>query len=544
MVGPRRVLTSARATRRYRHGYRFGAGRALAVACPGDLLEQWRVFQACVRADVIVIVQASNTGLTGGSTPHGDDYDRDVVIISTRRITGVHLIDEARQAVCLSGSTLDQLERRLAPLGREPHSVIGSSCIGASVVGGVCNNSGGSLIQRGPAFTQFALYGRVNEDGEAELVNHLDLALGETPEAILTRLQTGDFSPDEVGHPPGRAASDHDYAQRIRDVSEDTPARYNADPDRLYEASGSAGKVMVFAVRLDTFKRPERTAVFYIGVNEPAILTRLRREVLSGFAVLPVAAEYMHRDCYDLARDYGKDAFLAIRLVGAARISTFFDIKSWLDGVLPRFLTDRLLQGLGRLMPEHLPPRMREFRERYEHHLILTAADDCVGEAKRYLAGLDENDAGVFECTADEASKALLHRFVAAGAAVRYRAVHHREVADLVSLDIALPRNAEVWTEALPDDLSRKMVRRIYYGHFFCHVMHQDYLIARPHDPHSVEQRLLELLDKRGARYPAEHNVGHLYAAPAAQLGHFRMLDPCNCMNPGVGGASRLRFWN
>ena len=69
----------------------------------------------------------------------------------------------------------------LKPLGREPHSVIGSSCIGASVVGGICNNSGGSLVQRGPAYTELALYGRVNADGTAELVNHLGIDLGSTP---------------------------------------------------------------------------------------------------------------------------------------------------------------------------------------------------------------------------------------------------------------------------------------------------------------------------------------------------------------------------
>jgi FAD/FMN-containing dehydrogenase len=43
------------------------------------------------------------------------------------------------------------LERALKPIGREPHSVFGSTCIGASVVGGICNNSEGTLIRRGPA---------------------------------------------------------------------------------------------------------------------------------------------------------------------------------------------------------------------------------------------------------------------------------------------------------------------------------------------------------------------------------------------------------
>ena len=74
------------------------------------------------------------------------NYDRDIVLISTRRLDGVQLINQGEQVVCLPGATLDRLERELAPLGREPHSVIGSSCIGASVLGGVCNNSGGALV--------------------------------------------------------------------------------------------------------------------------------------------------------------------------------------------------------------------------------------------------------------------------------------------------------------------------------------------------------------------------------------------------------------
>ena len=65
--------------------------------------------------------------------------------------------------------------------------MIGSSCIGASVIGGICNNSGGSLVQRGPAYTEMSLFARINEDGKLTLVNHLGIDLGETPEQILQR---------------------------------------------------------------------------------------------------------------------------------------------------------------------------------------------------------------------------------------------------------------------------------------------------------------------------------------------------------------------
>jgi D-lactate dehydrogenase (quinone) len=85
IVGNKHTMTDDGATRRYRTGFRFGAGKALAVVCPGTIVEQWKVLQACIAANVIVITQASNTGLTGGSTPDGNDYDRDIVIVSTSR---------------------------------------------------------------------------------------------------------------------------------------------------------------------------------------------------------------------------------------------------------------------------------------------------------------------------------------------------------------------------------------------------------------------------------------------------------------------------
>jgi D-lactate dehydrogenase (quinone) len=173
IVGRRHVLTGEASTRRYRTGFRFGSGPALAVVKPGALVELWKVLQACAAANTIIIMQAANTGLTGGSTPDGADYDREIVIISTLRMTTTRLIDGGRQVICLPGATLFELERALKPLGREPHSVIGSSCIGASVMGGISNNSGGALIHRGPAFTQLALYAQIGEAGQVELVNIL-----------------------------------------------------------------------------------------------------------------------------------------------------------------------------------------------------------------------------------------------------------------------------------------------------------------------------------------------------------------------------------
>jgi D-lactate dehydrogenase len=115
IVGHSHVLTEASDTVSFRQGFRFGEGNAIAVVCPGSLLEQWQVVKACVEADLIVIMQAANTGLTGGSTPDGG-YDRKVVIINTLRMRTVRVIEQGRQVICFPGSTLDQLETVLKPL--------------------------------------------------------------------------------------------------------------------------------------------------------------------------------------------------------------------------------------------------------------------------------------------------------------------------------------------------------------------------------------------------------------------------------------------
>jgi len=112
-----------------------------------------------------------------------------------------------------------------------------------------------------------------------------------------------------------------------------------------------------------------------------------------------------------------------------------------------------------------------------------------------------------------------------------------------VALDIALRRDDTQWEEHLPADMAAPIALKLYYGHFFCHVFHQDYIIAKGHDPVELEHRMWALLDARGAEYPAEHNVGHLYKAKPALAAHYRALDPCNCFNPGIGGTSKRACW-
>ena len=549
VVGQAYLLTDKAKKLPYTKGFRFGAGEALAVVRPGTLVEIWRVLKLCVEADVAVIMQAANTGLTGGSTPDGKDYDRPLVIISTMRIDDIQLVENGKQIVGLAGSTLFGLEETLAPYGREPHSVIGSSCIGASIVGGICNNSGGALVKRGPAYTELALFAKIDANGNLSLVNNLGINLGSEPEEILNNLENKRYKEEDVYHPDARA-SDNEYDERVRDVDSDNPSRFNNDGRRLHEASGCAGKLAVFAVRLDTFPIPEKKQVFYVGSNDAAVFTKVRRDILSTFKNLPDSGEYLHRDCYDVSKKYGKDMFIVISKLGAKFIPKLFAFKRKFDaftdklGFLPNKMSDRVMQYMSYIFPNHLPKRMEEYRDKYQHHWILEMSNDGVDEAKAYLDEFFKtNEGGYFECTEEEADKAILHRFVAGGAIGRYHVMHSKEVGAMMTIDVALRRNDPDWFEVLPKEIDDQIDTKLYYGHLFCHVMHQNYVLKRGADAKQLKNKILETFDARSAEYPAEHNVGHEYFAKDALKNFYRELDPTNSFNPGIGKTTKLKNW-
>jgi D-lactate dehydrogenase len=549
VVGGNQIHTTDVSKKSFSKGFRFGAGEVLAVVKPETLLEVWELLQICVKNNVIVITQAANTGLTGGSTPDGKDYDRPVIIINTMRIDDIQIIDEGKQIVGLAGSTLFDLENKLKPYGREPHSVIGSTSIGATIVGGICNNSGGSLIKRGPAYTELSIYAKITNDGELVLVNDLGIDLGEYPEQILSNLQYGNYSESDIYH-PNKLASDNQYEERLRGIDEETPARFNSDSRRLYGASGSAGRVIVFAVRVDTYPAAKKTKVFYVGTNEPDVLWKIRRDILSTFKNLPTTGDYLHRACYDATKKYSKDNFIVINKLGTNFIPTLFALKRKVDLIasgfsfLPNKLSDRLMQFFTNFFPNHLPKRMEEYRDKYEHHWVIETSDEAIDESREYFNEFFKNNEGdFFECDDIEGEKALLHRFVAGSAIGRYHAIHQDKVGPMMSLDIAFPRNEKEWFEKLPKEIDDLIEVKLHYGHLFCHVFHQNYIVKKGVDAKLLKEKLLKTFDERGAEYPAEHNVGHEYDAKPVLKGFYRKLDPTNSFNPGIGRTSKLKDW-
>lgn len=549
ITGNKYLLTKQWNKQTYSKGWRYGSGEALAVASPGSLLEIWKLLEICVLNDIIVLMQAANTGLTGGSTPYGNDYDRPIVIINTIRIKDIHLIDHGKQIIGLAGSTLFDLEKKLLPLGREPHSVIGSTSIGASIIGGICNNSGGSLVQRGPAYTEMALYAKVNANGRLELINDLGIHLGKTPEEILENLQLKNYKASDVINTKKRA-SDDGYIDIVRNINSNTPSRFNSDPRLLYGASGSAGKIAVFAVRLDSYKKPRENKIFYLGSNDADVFWQIRRDILSSFKTLPTSGDYLHRDCYDAAKKYSKDTFIVLDKLGTNFLPTLFELKRSVDllskkiPILPSNLSDKILQFLGKLFLNHLPKKMENFRDLYEHHWIVEMSDAGIEEAQNYFTDFfNENEGDFFECSEREGQKAILHRFTAASAFGRYAVLNASKIGGTMSMDIAFPRNEKKWFETLPMEIDDMFEMKLYYGHLFCHVLHQNYIVKKGVDTKHLKKELLKYYDSRGAEYPAEHNVGHEYKAKSTLLAFYKALDPTNSFNPGIGQSSKLKHW-
>ena len=549
VCGSNYVITRNWRKHSYTNGWRFGKGDALAVVKPANLIEIWNTLQVCVKNNFIVIMQAANTGLTGGSTPDKKNYDRPIIIINTIRIKDVHVLKSGHQIIALGGSSLFDLENIIKPYGREPHSVIGSTSIGATVIGGICNNSGGSLVQRGPAFTELALYARVNEKHELELINELDINLGSSPEEILENLQNKNYVAKDIIY-SNKSASDKGYSKIVKDVNSDIPARYNSDKRLLCGASGSAGKIAVFAVRLDTYPAPKKKKVFYLGTNNPDDFWEIRREILQNFKNLPRLGDYLHRDCYITSQKYSKDTFVLIERFGTNFLPLLFSLKRIVDLIsskipfFPNNLSDRLMQFIGLLLPNHLPEKMDNFRDNFEHHWIIEMSDNGITEARDYfIKFFKDKNADFFECNERESKKAMLHRYVSAGAFGRYFLMNKKKVGKMITIDVAFSRNQKNWFEKLPEKLDKLFIKKLYYGHLFCHVFHHNYILKKGVCPDKTMTEILKIYDKIGAEYPAEHNVGHEYKAKSNLEKFYRELDPTNSFNPGIGMTSKKMNW-
>lgn len=143
VLGEEGVILSSPDTEKYERGYRYGAGRALAVVRPATVAELRQVVRYCYAREVKIVPQGANTGLVGASTP---DSSAAQLLVSLERLRGVESLDVHNRTACvLAGTRLSELNRAAArnelfypiDLGSDP-----------SLGGMVATNTGGSRLLR------------------------------------------------------------------------------------------------------------------------------------------------------------------------------------------------------------------------------------------------------------------------------------------------------------------------------------------------------------------------------------------------------------
>jgi FAD/FMN-containing dehydrogenase len=143
LLGEGGVLDARSDVEKYERGYRYGCGRALAVARPATVAQLREVVRFCHAHELRIIAQGANTGLVGASTP--DDSGAELVV-SLDRLRGIEAVDVHNRTACVrAGTRLSELNRGVAP-----HELFFPIDLGSdpSLGGMVATNTGGSRLLR------------------------------------------------------------------------------------------------------------------------------------------------------------------------------------------------------------------------------------------------------------------------------------------------------------------------------------------------------------------------------------------------------------
>jgi FAD/FMN-containing dehydrogenase len=115
LLGADAVLTEPHELARYEQGWRYGQGKALAVARPSSTADVSRVLALASARGIRVVPQGGNTGLVGGSTP---DASGEMLVLSLERLSRLLEIDPVDRTVTAGGGVLlSQLDAALAEQG-------------------------------------------------------------------------------------------------------------------------------------------------------------------------------------------------------------------------------------------------------------------------------------------------------------------------------------------------------------------------------------------------------------------------------------------
>jgi len=552
----------------YLKGARLGRGTALAIVRPQKLKQIQEIVEETVNAGCAVLVQGSNTGLTGGSVPRHQTDGRPTVIISMKHFDTVFPIDDGEKVVCLAGVGLASLKHFVNENfpERESHSILGSTFLNPTTAAGVAFGSGGTQIRKGPACTERALYLKVVPDKygkhivkvvntlgiedldseEGEFIAHkgLDGVIPKLDSYIHVVQNEQDNTMKNSNDTYGKHQShDHKYKESLCTL-DNSVSRFNADTKGI-DCNRSEGKVLILATVHDTFKAPPRAKSYWLSFEDLETTTKFKTEVcLDNPADLPMSIEYMDRDSFDVIDQAGRFAGHFIKFFGSASpiVSAGWDIKLKVEALDIRgaaTFPDAFQYYFNDFLPAVLPKKIMYMGRTRDHHIATTVGDyngSLDRFEKRFAKFCKEHEGkiDVHECTTDsEKDGVTAFRFIAATA---FRTYCVGTGLQGFSVDYALPKN-HTSSPQLPG--SNQPVKRMRYSHFGCNVVHEDLAYVQGVDTHAAMMELKHVVDSvcKG-RLPAEHGHGTEYHAPADTQKRWMKMDPFNVMNPGVGGLS------
>ena len=349
-------------------------------------------------------------------------------------------------------------------------------------------------------------------------------------------------------------------------------SRYNADTSGT-DVNRSEGKVLILATVHDTFPRPSEKRTFWLSFDSLDTALDFRREViLADETDLPLSAEYLDRDAFDIIDEGGRIGAAVIKTFGMTSVIVgwMWDIKIKIGSMPFRgadTFVDKLLHTVNGVFPETLPTNLMEVGKRKDHHVAIAVGEFGGGEMKRFLKRVEEfsearkgvatgnkvqakGSISVLECREGKEADAVdAFRAVAAPA---FRTWCVGNGVQGYSVDYVLPVNdgtiPALCKEDDTDNSSTPLpqpLKRMRYSHFGCNVVHEDIAYAPGVDVHAAKYALKRVVESQscGGRLPAEHGHGTEYVAPQEAKERWMRMDPLNVMNPGIGGLSdRYRY--
>ena len=554
-------------------GMRLGHGQALCIVTPRRLKHVYEILPHILEANCVILPQGQNTGLTGGSVPRQESTDdRPVVVLSLKHLDTICPVDGGKRVLCLAGVGLASLDRFLAEHfpDRESHSVLGSTFLDPTTAAGIAFGSGGTqCFRKGPAFTERALYLKISQnkwkENVVEIVNTLGIKKLKDSAGIVAATSKFDNSiykldaytesikkgflqkmcVSDTTTPDGKApAHDVDYRNNIC-VHDGSVTRFNADT-RGHDCNRSEGKVIILATIHDTFPKPVRTRTFWVGFKTIDLALEFRKFVtLDNPDDLPLSAEYVDRDAFDVIDGAGRAMATVISWVGpsSSLLRTMWNAKMYIESLpfasAPTII-DKILYTVNSIFPAVLPADVQKTGKALDHHVAMSVGDFEDGGMDRLLERLEafaakhgSENVVIHECSQpNELAGLNAFRFVAAPA---FRTWCIGNQVQGFSVDYVLPKNGG--TAPSLDGTAAKPLKRMRYSHFGCNVVHEDLAYAPGVDLHEAKYALKKTVEKdHGGKLPAEHGHGTEYVATPAAHKRWKTMDPLNVLNPGVGG--------